>query len=137
MTLDRIRELLQGNDVGDLGDGGLRFVDIDTLSEYLRLTVPILRRWTDPTPITPEALTAAGWVAHDVADDTDGVEWAYCTRSGSHSWLCLQEELPTPTLCMDPCFDVDPLYDEPDAGRIAVRTMGQLNGIVDASEGVR
>lgn len=125
MTLDRIRELLQGNDVGDLGDGGLRFVDIDTLSEYLRLTVPILRRWTDPTPITPEALDREGWKPVDAIDGAvsrtrivSGLAYRVDIYSTGSIWLSRMDALAGHSIC-------------------PLGTMGQLNRIVEAIEGVR
>lgn len=54
MTLDRIRELL---DAIECGDGHA----LTAQCELLDAAVPLLLRWTDATPITPEALEAAGW----------------------------------------------------------------------------
>lgn len=124
MTLDRIRELLRGNDVGDLCDGDGRFADIDKLSEYLRLTVPLLRRWTDPTPITPEGLEANGWERHKtpicrLRRDYWSVTAYFRSDCSGVSHLLYKD--------IDNCKASLP---EP-------RTLGQLNLIVDGIEGVK
>lgn len=121
MTIDRIRELLAAIAADDDGTRSASLLDA---------ALPLLRRWTDPTPITPEALERAGWVQDQEAM---GLEWSFHWFGGDSRWFCHMVLHESPEVFADPFGDGGGY----NVGPVPVRTIGQLNMIVDAIEGVR
>ena len=128
MTLDRIRELLKEADTAKPG-----YIDAAWDTDLLDAALPLLRRWTDQTPVTPEALEREGWQEYQYTGHPC-VAWRY--RKQVDAERCLRcamasgGDAPGISCWYTGGFD--------ETAQIAeVRTMGQLNMIVDAIQGVK
>lgn len=119
VTLDRIRDLLHEADTAKPG-----YIDATWDTDLLDAALPLLRRWTDPTPITPEALVAEGWLA------TNRGLWVFDTNDAA--WYVAFRHPPrNPVPLVELSCSGDTKY-----AKAHPRTMGQLNRIVDGIEGV-
>ena len=116
MTLDRIRELLREADTAKPG-----YIDATWDSDLLDAALPLLRRWTDPTPITPEAMSAArGWYA----------QGRYWERGFAESESCLTLSFLRDGTCIVHHWDQGNSV----SCLGSPRTLGQLDRLVDAIE---
>lgn len=117
MTLDRIHELLREADTAEPG-----YIDATWDSDLLDAALPLLRRWTDPTPLTFETLSTA-FPESGHFDDGDTF-WSVVAVNG---WVQWHRD--------DKRYRLHWLEYRGRKSTAVVGTMGQLNMIVDAIEG--
>lgn len=112
MTLDRIRELL---DAIAADDGGTRN------GSLLDAALPLLLRWIDPTPVTFETLSAV-FSSESEGHFADG-DTFWGLMAPLDGWVQWHRD--------DKCYRLHWLDERGRESMAVVRTLGQLNMIVD------